>query len=411
MSTSPAAVEAASSAGAGSGTDAGQTVYTMIGAVAVAHLINDLIQAVIPAIYPIIKESYGLSFTQIGLITLSYQITASLLQPAIGFSTDRHPRPFLLPIGMGITLLGTLLLSLAHGFLPIVGSVMLVGLGSAIFHPEGSRVARMASGGKFGLAQSTFQVGGNSGSALGPLLAAAIVVPYGQSHVAWFGVFGIAAIALLYRVSTWYSTHLEWFRKKKAAASANALPKSKVMLALGILALLVFSKFFYLASFTSYYTFYLIERFRIGVPQAQFYLFLFLGAVAAGTFLGGPIGDRIGRKAVIWFSILGVAPFSLLMPRVDLFWTAVLSMIIGFILASAFSAIVVYAQELVPGNVGMIAGIFFGMSFGFAGIAAALLGKLADWKGIVTVYEVCAYLPLIGVVTAFLPDLKKQRKS
>lgn len=408
MSTSPAAVEAAPP-GAGSGTDAGQTVYTMIGAVAVAHLINDLIQAVIPAIYPIIKDSYGLSFTQIGLITLSYQITASLLQPAIGLSTDRRPRPFLLPIGMTITLLGTLLLSMAHGFLPIVGSVMLVGLGSAIFHPEGSRVARMASGGKFGLAQSTFQVGGNSGSALGPLLAAAIVVPYGQSHVAWFGVFGLAAIGLLYRVSTWYATHLEWFRKKKAAAAANALPRNEVLLALGILALLVFSKFFYLASFTSYYTFYLMDRFRIGVPQAQFYLFLFLGAVAAGTFLGGPIGDRIGRKSVIWFSILGVAPFSLLMPRVDLYWTAALSMIIGFILASAFSAIVVYAQELVPGNVGMIAGIFFGMSFGFAGIAAALLGKLADRKGIVTVYDVCAYLPLIGILTVFLPNLKKRK--
>ena len=410
MSTSPAAVEAASATSAGSGTDAGQTVYSMIGAVAVAHLINDLIQAVIPAIYPIIKESYGLSFTQIGLITLAYQITASLLQPAIGLSSDRNPRPFLLPIGMAITLAGTLLLSVSNGFLPIVGSVMLVGLGSAIFHPEGSRVARMASGGKFGLAQSSFQVGGNSGSALGPLLAAAIVVPYGQSHVAWFGVFGLAAIALLYRVSVWYSTHLAWFQRKKASGTASPLPKAKVLMALGILAMLVFSKFFYLASFTSYYTFYLIERFRIAVPQAQFYLFLFLGAVAAGTFLGGPIGDRIGRKAVIWFSILGVAPFSLLMPHVDLFWTAALSIVIGFILASAFSAIVVYAQELVPGNVGMIAGIFFGMSFGFAGIAAALLGKLADWKGIVTVYDVCAYLPLLGILTVFLPDLKTHRK-
>lgn len=384
-------------------------VFKMVGAVALVHLINDLVQAVLPAVYPLLKTNYDLSFTQVGLITLTFQITASLLQPAVGFYTDRHPKPYLLPIGMTCTLIGIVMLALVGTFGALLVAAGLIGIGSSAFHPEASRVARMASGGKFGLAQSTFQVGGNTGSALGPLLAAAIVVPFGQSHVAWFGLFTVAAIAILYRVSRWYEANIDRFRRGGKHVRETGLSRRTVQGALAVLAVLVFSKYFYMASLTSYYTFYLIERFDLSVATSQLYLFLFLGSVAAGTFLGGPIGDRIGRKAVIWFSILGAAPFTLALPYVDLFWTAVLTVCIGFILSSAFSAIVVYAQELVPGNVGMIAGIFFGLMFGFGGIAAAYLGHLADLYGIVHVYWLCSFLPLLGILTVLLPDTRKTR--
>ncbi|WP_085729421.1 MFS transporter [Pseudomonas sp. R37(2017)] len=379
-------------------------VMRVIGACALAHLINDLIQAVLPSIYPMLKTTYGLSFTQVGLITLTFQLTASLLQPWIGFYTDRHPKPWLLPAGMVCTLIGILMLSMVGSFPAILLASALVGIGSSTFHPETSRVARLASGGRYGLAQSTFQVGGNAGSAFGPLLAAAIIIPYGQGNVAWFGLFAVFAIFVQYGLSRWYRHHLNLFKLKPGSKATHGLSKRRVTFALVVLALLVFSKYFYMASFTSYFTFYLIEKFDLSVASSQLYLFLFLGAVAAGTFFGGPIGDRIGRKRVIWFSILGAAPFTLALPYVDLFWTGVLSMIIGFILASAFSAIVVFAQELVPGNVGMIAGVFFGLMFGFGGIGAALLGHLADIHGIEYVYTLCSFLPLLGILTLLLPS-------
>ncbi len=379
-------------------------VMRVIGACALAHLINDLIQAVLPSIYPMLKTTYGLSFTQVGLITLTFQLTASLLQPWIGFYTDRHPKPWLLPAGMVCTLIGILMLSMVGSFPAILVASALVGVGSSTFHPETSRVARLASGGRYGLAQSTFQVGGNAGSAFGPLLAAAIIIPYGQGNVAWFGLFAVFAILVQYGLSRWYRNHLNLFKLKQGSKATHGLSKQRVTFALVVLALLVFSKYFYMASFTSYFTFYLIEKFDLSVASSQLYLFLFLGAVAAGTFFGGPIGDRIGRKQVIWFSILGAAPFTLALPYVDLFWTGVLSMIIGFILASAFSAIVVFAQELVPGNVGMIAGVFFGLMFGFGGIGAALLGHLADIHGIEYVYTLCSFLPLLGILTILLPS-------
>lgn len=381
-------------------------VMRVIGACALAHLINDLIQAVLPAIYPMLKANYGLTFTQVGLITLTFQLTASLLQPWVGYHTDRHPKPWLLPVGSLCTLVGILLLAFVGSFPAILLASGLVGIGSSTFHPEASRIARLASGGRYGLAQSTFQVGGNAGSAFGPLLAAAIVIPYGQGHVAWFGLFATFAIAVLYGLSRWYRQHLTLFKLKQGGVATHGLSKQRVIAALVVLAMLVFSKYFYMSSLTSYFTFFLIEKFDISVTSSQLYLFLFLGAVAAGTFLGGPIGDRIGRKKVIWFSILGAAPFTLLLPYADLFWTGVLSMIIGFILASAFSAIVVYAQELVPGNVGMIAGVFFGLMFGFGGIGAALLGHLADIHGIEYVFRMCAFLPLLGILTVLLPSTK-----
>ncbi|MBN3865310.1 MFS transporter [Pseudomonas frederiksbergensis] len=382
-------------------------VMRIIGAVALAHLINDLIQAVLPSIYPMLKANYGLTFTQVGLITLTFQLTASLLQPWVGYHTDRHPKPWLLPAGTVCTLIGILMMSVVGSFPMILLAAGLIGIGSSTFHPEASRVARLASGGRFGLAQSTFQVGGNAGSAFGPLLAAAIIIPYGQGNVAWFGLFALFALFVLYRISRWYANHLNLFKLKQGQAATHGLSKGRVISALVVLGLLVFSKYFYMASLTSYFTFYLIEKFDLSVASSQLYLFLFLGAVAAGTFFGGPIGDKIGRKAVIWFSILGVAPFTLLLPHVDLFWTTVLSVVIGFILASAFSAIVVYAQELVPGNVGMIAGVFFGLMFGFGGIGAALLGHLADIHGIEYVYYLCSFLPLLGVLAIFLPRTKK----
>ncbi|SFX84420.1 MULTISPECIES: MFS transporter [unclassified Pseudomonas] len=388
-------------------TDSSPLVMRIIGAVALAHLINDLIQAVLPSIYPMLKDSYGLSFTQVGLITLTFQLTASLLQPWVGYHTDRHPKPWLLPAGTVCTLIGIVMMAMVGSFAMILLAAALIGIGSSTFHPEASRVARLASGGRYGLAQSTFQVGGNAGSAFGPLLAAAIIVPYGQGNVAWFGLFALFALFVLYRISRWYANHLNLFKLKQGQAATHGLSRGRVLSALVVLGLLVFSKYFYMASFTSYFTFYLIEKFDLSVASSQLYLFLFLGAVAAGTFFGGPIGDRIGRKAVIWFSILGVAPFTLILPHVDLLWTSILSVVIGFILASAFSAIVVYAQELVPGNVGMIAGVFFGLMFGFGGIGAALLGHLADIHGIEHVYWLCSFLPLLGVLAIFLPRTKK----
>ncbi|MGH8406423.1 MAG: MFS transporter [Pseudomonas sp.] len=389
---------------------AGQTsplVMRVIGAVALAHLINDLIQSVLPSIYPMLKANYGLTFTQVGLITLTFQLTASLLQPWVGDYTDRHPKPYLLPCGMICTLVGILMMSQVGSFPLILLAAGLIGIGSSTFHPEASRVARLASGGRYGLAQSTFQVGGNAGSAFGPLLAAAIIIPFGQGNVAWFGLFAVFALFVLYAISRWYAHHLNLFKLKQGQAATHGLSKGRVLSALVVLGLLVFSKYFYMASFTSYFTFYLIEKFDLSVASSQLHLFLFLGAVAAGTFFGGPIGDKIGRKAVIWFSILGVAPFTLILPHVDLFWTSILSVVIGFILASAFSAIVVYAQELVPGNVGMIAGVFFGLMFGFGGIGAALLGHLADIHGIEYVYTLCSFLPLFGVLAILLPRTKK----
>ncbi|AZE55599.1 Fosmidomycin resistance protein [Pseudomonas synxantha] len=381
-------------------------VMRVLGACALAHLINDLIQAVLPSVYPMLKANYGLSFTQVGLITLTFQLTASLLQPWIGYHTDRHPKPWLLPAGMVCTLIGILMLAFVGSFPAILLAAGLVGVGSSTFHPETSRVARLASGGRYGLAQSTFQVGGNTGSAFGPLLAAAIIIPYGQSHIAWFGLFAVFAILVLYGLSRWYRHHLNLFKLKQGSQATHGLSKGRVTFALVVLAVLVFSKYWYMTSLTSYFTFYLIEKFQLSVSSSQMYLFLFLGAVAVGTFAGGPIGDKIGRKKVIWFSILGAAPFTLALPYVDLFWTAVLSVIIGFVIASAFSAIVVFAQELVPGNVGMIAGIFFGLMFGFSGIGAALLGMLADHHGIEYVYKLCSFLPLVGILTILLPSTK-----
>lgn len=404
LSSAPSSTPAATAAASQSS----PLVMRIIAACALAHLINDLIQAVLPSIYPLLKANYGLSFTQVGLITLTFQITASLLQPAVGFYTDRKPMPNLLPLGTLCTLVGIVMLAYVGSFPMILLAAALVGIGSSTFHPETSRIARLASGGRFGLAQSTFQVGGNAGSAFGPLLAAAIIIPFGQGNVVWFGLFALFAVIVTYGLSRWYREHLALFKAKAGQAATHGLTRNRVIGALVVLGLLVFSKYFYMASLTSYFTFYLIEKFDLSVASSQLYLFLFLGAVAAGTFFGGPIGDRIGRKAVIWFSILGVAPFTLALPYADLFWTSVLSVVIGFILASAFSAIVVYAQELVPGNVGMIAGIFFGLMFGFGGIGAALLGYLADIHGIEYVYTLCSYLPLFGLLAILLPSTRKR---
>ena len=387
---------------------AGETRYKVLAAISLSHFLNDLLQSLIVAIYPLLKGNYNLNFTQIGLLTLTYQITASLLQPVVGWYTDRHPKPFSLVIGMGSTLTGLLLLSHAPTFPLLLLGAAVVGVGSSIFHPESSRVARMASGGRHGLAQSIFQVGGNGGTAMGPLLAAAIVLPYGQGSLAWFAIIALIAMAVLFRVGQWYQ-HQHRSQKHRVAPPDNGLSRRRIALTLGVLLLLITSKYFYLASLTSYYTFYLMEHFGLGVQSAQLHLFIFLFAVAAGTVLGGPIGDRIGRKQVIWFSILGVAPFTLLLPHANLLWTSVLSFIIGFILASAFSAIVVYAQELIPGKVGTVSGLFFGFAFGIAGVGAAVLGRLADHYGISYVYELCAWLPLAGVITVFLPNLRSPR--
>jgi MFS transporter, FSR family, fosmidomycin resistance protein len=384
-----------------------RTTYPVIAAISFSHMLNDMMQSVLLAIYPMLKLGLHLSFGQIGLITLVYQLTASLLQPLIGLYTDRRPMPYSLPVGMGFTLFGLLSLAHANSFSSVLMSAMLIGIGSSVFHPESSRVARMAAGSQPGLAQSLFQIGGNLGSSIGPLLAALIIVPRGQGSAAWFSLFALVGIVVLSFVGRWSSQHVANFRKRMKAQTSHGLSRSQVGWSLAILGLLIFSKFFYMASLSSYYTFYLMDKFGLPIDTAQFYLFAFLFAVAAGTVLGGPIGDRIGRKWVIWISILGVAPFTLLLPHVNLFWTGVLSVIIGMILASAFSAILVYAQELVPGKVGAISGLFFGFAFGMGGLGAALLGQLADATSIETVYQVCAFLPLIGLLTAFLPTIKK----
>ncbi len=389
-------------------TPASDTRYKVLGAISLSHFLNDLLQSLIVAIYPLLKGNYDLNFTQIGLLTLTYQITASLLQPLVGLYTDKHPQPYSLVFGMGATLLGLLLLSCAPTFPLLLVGAAVVGIGSSIFHPESSRVARMASGGRHGLAQSIFQVGGNGGTSMGPLLAALIVLPLGQGSLAWFSVLALLAMAVLYKVGQWYS-HQQRTRPAVLQRPVSPLPRRHVIQAISVLLLLVTSKYFYLASLTSYYTFYLMEQFAVSARSAQLHLFVFLFGVAAGTVLGGPIGDRIGRKRVIWFSILGVSPFTLLLPHADLFWTTVLSFIIGFILASAFSAIVVYAQELLPGRIGTVSGLFFGFAFGIAGVGAAILGNLADHHGIATVYQICAYLPLAGVITLFLPNLPTHR--
>ena len=387
------------------------TALRILVAISACHFLNDLMQSVIPAIYPLLKSSYHLDFGQVGLITFTFQLTASILQPAVGLYTDSRPTPYSLAGGMGLTLCGLLLLSRAPSFGVVLAAVALVGMGSAIFHPESSRVARMASGGRHGLAQSLFQVGGNAGSALGPLVAAFLVLPVGQRGVAWFGFAALAGFAILTRVGAWYKKRQRAAAQPKGAGDSPAirLPKAKVRLALAVLVALIFSKYIYLVSLTSYFTFYLMERFRLSVQAAQIHLFVFLGAVAAGTFVGGPVGDRVGRKYVIWCSILGVLPFTCAMPYADLFWTSVLTVVIGLILSSAFSAILVYAQELVPGRVGMISGVFFGLAFGVAGIGAALLGRLADSYGIETVYRICSFLPALGILTALLPDLERRR--
>jgi MFS transporter, FSR family, fosmidomycin resistance protein len=389
------------------------TTFAILLSLSVCHLLNDLNQSLVPAIYPILKDSYHLDFGQIGLITLAFQLTASMLQPVVGIVTDRRPQPFSLPIAMGCSLIGLLLLSVAHSFSAILFAAALVGIGSSVFHPEASRVARMASGGRHGFAQSLFQVGGSTGSAIGPLLAAFIVVPRGQGSIAWFSAVALLAILLLSNVSLWYSRHPSIRTPRGASARSAAyavLSRRRVLFAIAILVALLFSKNVYTSSLGSYYTFYLIHKFGLSVQDAQIHLFVFLGAVAAGTFAGGPIGDRFGRKPVIWFSILGAFPFALMLPYANLFWTGILSVMIGLILASAFSAILVYAQDLLPGRVGMVAGMFFGFSFGLGGLGAAALGQIADWTSIETVYRVCSFLPLIGLLTAFLPNIERPRQ-
>ena len=386
------------------------TVPGILAALSFSHLLNDTMQSLIPAAYPVLKTSFNLSFAQIGLITLANQLTASILQPVVGWYTDRRPQPFSLAIGMGFTLAGLALLSEAWNFGVILMSVALVGIGSSVFHPEASRVARMASGGRHGFAQSLFQVGGNAGTSLGPLLAALIIVPGGQPAIKWFSALALVGIVLLQRVGVWYNANRHRLPSHaQAGGSKVVLTSPAVAGPLFILIVLVFSKYIYLASMTNYFTFYLMHKFGLSVPAAQIYLFLFLFAVAAGTIIGGPVGDKIGRKRVIWGSILGMAPFTLVLPHVSLPVVAVLSILIGVIMASAFSAIVVYAQELVPGNVGMIAGLFFGLAFGLAGIGSAILGKLADWTSLEFVFDLCSFLPLLGLLTAFLPDLEKKR--
>jgi FSR family fosmidomycin resistance protein-like MFS transporter len=387
-----------------------QTVYAVLFSLSISHMLNDVMQSLLPAVYPSLAEKYSLNFTQVGFITFAFQVTASLLQPLVGMATDRKPLPYSLTIGMGFTFIGLISLSQANSFPWILASAALVGVGSSVFHPEASRVARMASGGQYGFAQSLFQVGGNGGNALGPLLAAYVVTPYGQGSIAWFGLIPVTAMAVLFFVGRWYAGRLAMKAsqpKKAVAAVATGLSPKRVAASIGILLLLVFSKYIYLVSLTTYYQFYLMKRFGVQEFTAQMYLFVFLAAVAVGTICGGPVGDRIGFKRVIWGSILGVLPFSTLLPHVNLFWTVVLTVPIGLILASAFSAIIVYAQELLPSRVGMIAGLFFGFAFGIAGVGAAVLGFVADRTSLQFVYNVCAYLPAIGLLTAFLPNLKR----
>jgi FSR family fosmidomycin resistance protein-like MFS transporter len=387
--------------------------FAILVALSFSHLLNDMMQSLLPAIYPLLKTKFALDFGQIGLITFTFQITASLLQPVVGLYTDKRPMPFSLAVGMGFTLIGLLLLSGAASFAMLLTAAAMIGLGSSVFHPESSRVARMASGGRHGMAQSFFQVGGQAGQALGPLLAAFVVVPHGQGSVAWFALFALLGMVVLLNVGRWYRAARQRIaaRPRAAAHAGSTLSHRRVTASIVILLVLIFSKYFYMASLNTYYTFYLIHKFGVSVQTAQILLFVFLGAVAAGTFAGGPIGDRIGRKYVIWGSILGVLPFTLALPHASLAWTVVLSVLIGLILASAFSAILVYAQELLPGKVGTVSGMFFGFAFGMGGLGAALLGVLADRTSIDFVYSVCAFLPLLGLLTVFLPNMERAAKA
>jgi FSR family fosmidomycin resistance protein-like MFS transporter len=394
---------------------ANQTVYPILFAISLSHLLNDLIQSVIPAVYPLLKTNYALNFTQIGIITLVFQLTASILQPFVGSYTDKKPNPKSLVIGMTFSLIGLLFIAFASNFYYILASVCLIGMGSSVFHPEASRVAHLASGGKKGLAQSIFQVGGNAGSAAGPLLAALIVIPFGQKYIGWFGILALLAIAVLSFVGKWYQQNIKPKAEKKSASIApgtnKAISKKRGIISIIILLVLIFSKYFYMASMTSYFTFYLIDKFHVSVQHSQIYLFIFLASVAAGTILGGPLGDRYGRKLIIWISILGAAPFTLLLPHVGLTATVILSVLIGLIISSAFSAILVYATELIPGKVGMVAGLFFGFAFGMGGIGSAVLGSLADKTSIEHVFSICAYLPLIGIITGFLPNIEGKKSK
>lgn len=396
--------------------DPSRTVFAVLFAISFSHLLNDTIQALLPSIYPMLKDNYRLSFSQLGLITFTFQVTASLLQPVVGYLTDRRSMPFSLPVGMGLTLTGLVMLAYAGDFAHILFAAGFVGAGSAIFHPEASRIAFMAAGHRRGLAQSLFQVGGNAGSAIGPLLAALIIVPHGQRAVLGFSLLALVGVVVLWRIGRWHRANPLRLPRKRAASGhgapgdARALPRGRVIGAVCVLIALVFSKYVYLASLTSYYTFYLIDRFHVSVQSAQYHLFILLAAVAVGTIVGGPVGDRVGRKRVIWVSILGVAPFSLWLPHAGLGLTAVLSVIIGLILASAFSAILVYAQELMPGKIGMVAGLFFGLAFGIAGVGSAVLGNVADHRGINYVFQLCAFLPLLGLLTVFLPDIERRAR-
>jgi FSR family fosmidomycin resistance protein-like MFS transporter len=383
-----------------------QTRFNLLGALSFSHFLNDMMQSLIVSIYPLLKGEFHLSFVQIGTITLTYQASASLLQPLIGVYTDKNPKPYSLSVGMCFTLIGMVTLAFAPNYVSVLAAAALIGAGSAIFHPESSRIARLASGGRHGLAQSIFQVGGNAGSAMGPLLAAWIILPQGQSSLAWFAIAAVIAIAVLARVGAWYKRQHIDRPKPQHAASPSPVSAARVRSSIVVLVLLIFSKYFYVASITSYFSFYLIERFHVSVRSAQVHLFVFLLAMALGTLFGGPLGDRIGRKRVIWVSILGIAPFTLMLPYVGLMWIGILTFIIGLILSSAFSAIVVFAQELMPGNVGAVSGLFFGFAFGIGGIGAAVLGGLADTHGIEFVYRICAYLPLLGIVAAFLPNIE-----
>jgi len=390
------------------------TTFAVILSLSFCHLLNDMIQSLVPAIYPILKASYHLDFGQVGLITLAFQCTASLLQPLVGMYTDRRPLPYSLAVGMGFTLVGLLLLSVAGAYSTILLAAALVGVGSSVFHPESSRVARMASGGRHGLAQSLFQVGGNTGSAIGPLLAAFVVVPHGQRSIVWFSAAALLAIVVLANVGGWYSRNRAMAKPRARVAATSTdgrvvLSRRRVLFAIVVLVALLFSKNVYTASLTSYYTFYLISKFHVPLQEAQVYLFLFLASLVVGTLVGGWVSDRIGRIPVIWFSILGSLPFALALPYASLPWTLVLTVTIALIMASAFSAILVYAQELVPGRVGMVAGLFFGFSFGLGGLGAAALGQLADVTSIGTVYRVCSFLPMLGLLTAFLPNIEKRR--
>jgi MFS transporter, FSR family, fosmidomycin resistance protein len=383
-----------------------QTRFNLLGALSFSHFLNDMMQSLIVSIYPLLKGEFHLSFVQIGTITLTYQASASLLQPLIGVYTDKNPKPYSLSVGMCFTLIGMVTLAFAPNYVSVLAAAALIGAGSAIFHPESSRIARLASGGRHGLAQSIFQVGGNAGSAMGPLLAAWIILPQGQSSLAWFAIAAVIAIVVLARVGAWYKRQHIDRPKPQHAASPSPVSAARVRSSIVVLVLLIFSKYFYVASITSYFSFYLIERFHVSVRSAQVHLFVFLLAMALGTLFGGPLGDRIGRKRVIWVSILGIAPFTLMLPYVGLMWVGILTFIIGLILSSAFSAIVVFAQELMPGNVGAVSGLFFGFAFGIGGIGAAVLGGLADTHGIEFVYRICAYLPLLGIVAAFLPNIE-----